>query len=691
MPENHNLLINENSPYLLQHALNPVEWRPWGEDAFAKAKAENKPVFLSIGYSTCHWCHVMAHESFENPETAQALNDGFISIKVDREERPDIDSVYMSVCQAMTGAGGWPLSIFMTPEKLPFFAGTYFPPVARYNMPAFNTILSEISDMWKNNRSRIDASAKEIAAHLRTRVSGDSKTSIATPGAETLKRAFLYFNSEYDKRFGGFRESGPKFPTPHNLTFLLRHWKKTGDPAALNMAVNTLDRINRGGIHDHVGGGFHRYSTDREWFVPHFEKMLYDQALLARAFLEAYQATLKREFADAARDIFDYILRDMTSPEGGFYSAEDADSEGAEGKFYVWTKTELNSLLGNHAALFADFYGVVPNGNFEDSANILHVSQPLDDFAKSRDYDIDKLASILAEGRAKLFVARNRRQRPHLDDKIIASWNGLMISSFAFGARVLGEARYAQAAGKAADFVLTNMRANGRIFRRRRAGDTAVNGFLDDYAFLALALLDLYEATFDPLRIQQANDIADSMIAKFHDPKSGGFFFSSIDNETLISEIKEAYDGAEPSGNSIAALALLKLAKFTENIKYEHLADGVFSAFAAQIEKYPPAFTQMLNALDFAIGPSAEIVVSGDPENPETKEFLKSANSAFLPNAVLAFAPASAAKNPETSYIPIAASKKTDGGKSAAFVCSNRSCKPPAYDIAAFNKILATL
>jgi uncharacterized protein len=683
-----NNLLSEKSPYLLQHAHNPVAWFPWGEDAFAKARAEDKPIFLSVGYSTCHWCHVMAHESFEDAETASYLNEHFVSIKVDREERPDIDSVYMGVCQALTGSGGWPLTIIMTPEKVPFFAGTYFPPESRHNLPGFKTILRQIADLWKNDRDRINEVVGEIAANLESRNNGAADTSAPLPGERTLKRAFLFFNSEYDERFGGFNSTGPKFPTPHNLTFLLRHWKRTGDAAALAIVVNTLDHINRGGIHDHIGGGFHRYSTDREWLVPHFEKMLYDQALLARAFLEAYQATRKQEYADAARDIFNYVLRDMTSHDGGLFSAEDADSEGAEGKFYVWKKSDIDSLLGDNSGMFCDYFGVTKNGNYDEGSNILNISEPVADFAKRHAIETKDLDRILNECRIKLFKARSLRTRPHLDDKIITSWNGLMISALAFGSRVLGEPRYEAAAVKAADFILAKMRKDNTLFRRRRDGETAVRGFLDDYAFLALGLIDLYEATFDPLRIQQANEIADSMILKFHDSKSGGFFFNSSDSEKLVSDVKEAYDGAEPSGNSVAALVLLKLSKFTENAKYEHIAESVFSAFAAHIEKYPPAFTQMLNAVDFAVGPATEVVVSGDVNNPEAKGMIAYSNSVFAPNAVLALAHSTGAGGSATHPVPLAASKKSADGKAAAFVCINRTCKPPVHDVCGLKDLL---
>ncbi|HHT9123488.1 MAG TPA: thioredoxin domain-containing protein, partial [Candidatus Wunengus sp. YC63] len=489
-----NHLINEKSPYLLQHAYNPVDWYPWGEEAFQKAARENKPIFLSIGYSTCHWCHVMEYESFEDEEVAKILNENFVSIKVDREERPDIDNIYMTVCQAMTGSGGWPLNLFLTPERKPFYAGTYFPKTERYGNPGFIAILKQISNLWKTNKESVLTSSEQVVKVLQT-VSEPSTTETLT--SDTLKHAYEQMTGNYDNIYGGFGTS-PKFPTPHNYTFLLRWWKRSNDPTALEIVEKTLDRMGRGGIYDQLGGGFHRYSTDEYWLVPHFEKMLYDQALLAMAYIEAYQATGKEFYADIVKDIFTYILRDMTSPEGGFYSAEDADSEGVEGKCYVWTPDEIIKILGEKdGKIFCDFYDVSKEGNFEEK-NILHVDKEINAFARLEGIKLEDLREMLSKARAKLFTVREKRIRPHKDDKILTSWNGLMIAALAKGAQALNEPKYAQAAMRAADFISNTLRLkDGSLLKRYRLGEAAIPGHLDDYAYFVWGLIDLYEATFE--------------------------------------------------------------------------------------------------------------------------------------------------------------------------------------------------
>ena len=677
---NKNRLAGEKSPYLLQHADNPVDWYPWGDEAFEKAKRENKPIFLSIGYSTCHWCHVMEHESFENEQVAEILNNYFISIKVDREERPDIDAIYMKVCQAMTGGGGWPLTIVMTPDRKPFFAGTFFPADDSFGRKGLKTILAEIHALWESDRDKLLASAESATQIVQT-------TQIASVNVQlderTLNNAFDIFYANYDQEYGGFGGGGPKFPKAHEISFLLRYWKRTNNRIALEMAEKTLASIYRGGMHDHIGGGYHRYSTDRKWLVPHFEKMLYDQAILSRAFLEAYQATGKQVYAKAARDIFDYVLRDMTGSRGGFYSAEDADSEGEEGKFYVWTKKEIDSLLGADAEIFNNYYGVTSGGNFEKGANILYIPNRLSDS------ETKNIAAVLERGRKKLFEARGKRVGPHLDDKVLVSWNGLMISSLAYGSSVLDEPRYAAAAEKAATFIMSEMWKNGRLHRRYRDGEVSVPGFVDDYAFLTLAQVDLYESTFDLKWIVNAKKTADQMMKLFQDDKNGGLVFSAKDNEQLIGDIREAYDGAEPSGNSVAALALLKLSKFTMNSEYEEAGQDIIIAFSSDIARYPVGFAQMLAALDFVLGPSLEIVIAGKSSDPVALDMVRMVNGEFLPNKVLVFYPVDEKKSNIETVIPLTRMKEMIDDKPTAYVCRDFTCKFPTNDILNFKKLLS--
>ncbi len=678
-----NRLAGEKSPYLLQHASNPVDWRPWGDEAFETAARENKPVLLSIGYSACHWCHVMERESFEDEETARILNDNFVSVKVDREERPDIDAIYMAVCQLMTGGGGWPLTVVLTPDKKPFFAGTYFPPEDRHNLKAFKSVLNEINSVWTYRRSDIDSHAGRVALALNEMSKPVEKAAL---DASVMEKAFRNLEAAFDEERGGFG-GAPKFPTPHNLSFLLRHWKNTGDENALSMAERSLRGMAEGGINDHLGGGFHRYSVDREWLVPHFEKMLYDQALLARAYLETYQATGNRFYADTARSILDYVLRDLTGDGGGFLSAEDADSDGSEGAFYVWKKSDIDRVLGGDSAIFCDWHGVTDSGNFERGTNILHTPNDREEFLKARNLTGPELDRIIAEGKAKLLEERNKRARPHRDDKVIASWNGLMISSMAFGAQVLDDPKYARAAERAADFIAANMRADGKLHRRWREGEAAVPAFLDDYAFLVMGLVDLYEATFDPRRIEQASLLAAEMIDKFHDAENGGFRFSGDDNEKLIGEIRAAYDGAEPSGNSVAALALLKLSRFRMDMEMERTARGAIEAFSSRIARNPEAHTQMLAALDFMLATPMEIVIAGNTGDPVAEDMIRIARREFLPNKITVFYPAD---NPGgiSKTIPITQFKEMKEGMTTAFVCRDFACRFPTTDIYKYGDLL---
>jgi uncharacterized protein YyaL (SSP411 family) len=605
-----NHLIHEQSPYLLQHARNPVAWYPWGSEALEKAKREDKPIFLSIGYSTCHWCHVMAHESFEDEEVGRILNESFISIKVDREERPDLDMIYMAACQAITLKGGWPLSIFMTPESKPFYAGTYFPRTSRMGMPGFVDILRRVAAAWKDDRKALLEASDKITKGIQPRMEGESGPS---PGLETLDKAFKQLRQSFDAEWGGFG-SAPKFPIPHNLTFLLRWHRRTGDTMALAMVEKTLDAMRRGGIYDQIGFGFHRYSVDKRWLVPHFEKMLYDQAMLAMAYTEAYQSTGKVRYGRVAEEILTYVLRDMTSAEGGFYTAEDADSEAKEGLYYVWTPAELREHLDKELAdIFCRFYDIGPHGNFEEGRSILHIRAPLEEFAAREKMEVAELESLLAEGRERLLLARGRRVRPLKDDKVLTSWNGLMVAAMAKAYQAIGDPTLLGAAQGAVAFILAALRKPGpRLLRRYRQGDVAYPGYAEDYAFLVWGLIELYEATFEICYLEEAAALNHAMLDLFWDERGGGFFFSGGENEVLIKRSKEIYDGAVPSSNSVAALNLVRLEHMTGDGDLKSKAEQVTRAFAKRIRAYPSAYTQLLAALDFMIGPSREMVVVGD-------------------------------------------------------------------------------
>jgi len=681
-----NRLINEKSPYLLQHAENPVDWYAWGEKAFEKAKKEDKPVFLSIGYATCHWCHVMAHESFEDEEVAQVLNTYFITIKVDREERPDIDKIYMSVCQAMTGRGGWPLSIFMTHGK-PFFAGTYFPKSSRMGMPGFMDILTKIAFLWKNDRGQLLEASKKITKHLAA--ISDSGTSPVALDLETLKKGYKQLELTFDPNWGGFG-TAPKFPTPHHLTFLLRWHKRSGDSMALKMVEKTLDAMRRGGIFDQIGFGFHRYSVDERWLVPHFEKMLYDQALLAMAYTEAYQVTGNEKYAQVAREILTYVQRDMTSPHGGFYSAEDADSEGIEGLFYLFTPHEITKHLGEEQGnLFCRFYHITEKGNFEEGRSILHMPMAPQAFAEKEGMDVRKLEKALEDARKKLFAIRKRRIHPQKDDKILTSWNGLMIAAFAKGYQTFGNQAYADAARKAANFILKNLRtSDGRLLRRYRQGDAAYPGYLDDYTFLIAGLLDLYEATFEVSYLKEAIELNEAMVDIFWDKQGGGLCFTGQGNESLITRSKEVYDGALPSGNSVAALNFLRLSRMTGNINLEQRAEQLIRAFSKQVADQPMAYTQLLIALDFIIGPSQEIVVAGEPTLTNTQAMIHAVQRSFLPNKVLLLRLQGTEGKRLASLSPFVGDMSSINNQPTVYVCENYACKTPIKDVDALKAIL---
>jgi uncharacterized protein len=680
-----NRLAQEKSPYLLQHAENPVDWRPWSEEAFEKARRENKPIFLSIGYSTCHWCHVMEHESFEDEEVAKLMNETFVCIKVDREERPDIDHIYMSVCQAMTGSGGWPLTIVMTPDQKPFFAGTYFPKTGRFGRPGMMELVPKIKELWKTKNDDIIKSADQVAQSLQQSASN-------TPGEElgetVLNTAQAQLAQRYDSTYGGFN-TAPKFPTPHNLNFLLRWYRRSGDQQTLRMVEHTLQSMRRGGMYDHIGFGFHRYATDHKWLVPHFEKMLYDQALMALAYLETYQITKDETYAQTAREIFTYILRDMTSPQGGFYSAEDADSEGEEGKFYVWTEKELRTILSkDEADLVISVLGVTANGNFAEEAsgkligsNILHRKQSLPKTASDRKLSEKELHAQLETIRNKLFAAREKRTHPYKDDKILTDWNGLMIAALARGAQVLDEPRYAQAAQKAVDFVLENLISEkGRLLHRYRNGDTAIQASVSDYAFFIWSLLELYETNFEVTYLQKALDLNEDLLKHYWDEKSGGFFFTPDDGEKLIVRTKEIYDGAIPSGNAVAMLNLLRLARITGDTKLEEKAAAIGKTFSNDINRYPAAYTQLLCAVDFGVGPAYEVVIAGNPKSQDTQAMLKALRSEFIPNKVVLLRPVAEDKPPITQIAAYTQYQKSQNQKATAYVCLNQNCQAPTND-----------
>jgi len=688
-----NHLRNETSPYLRQHAHNPVDWYPWGLEAFEKAQREDKPVFLSIGYSTCHWCHVMAHESFEHPEVARLMNETFVSIKVDREERPDLDNVYMSACQVMTGSGGWPLTIITTPDKKPFFAATYVPRESRFGLAGMMELIPHIREVWATRRGEALSLSDKITAELQ-------QTSRDTANGEldeaTLKLAYEQLAACFDEQHGGF-SCAPKFPTPHNLLFLLRYWKRSGNKAALDMVEKTIQSMRRGGIYDHVGFGFHRYSTDSQWLVPHFEKMLYDQAMLAMAYIEAYQATGNEDYGKTAREIFTYVLRDMTMPEGVFCSAEDADSEGEEGKFYLWTQEQIRQALGNEEADFiAQVFNIEKDGNFTEQAtgrksgaSILHLRKPLGEMASDLNLSQQDLQTHLEVIRRKLFAYREKRVHPMKDDKILTDWNGLMIAALAKGAQAFDEPEYAELACRTADFILGNMRkANGRLWHRHRGEWTGVEANLDDYAFLVWGLIELYGATFDASHLESALELAGDMIRHFWDEDGGGFYLGPDDGESLLVRRKEIYDGAIPSGNSVAMLNLLRLGRMTANSDLEEKAARIGRAFARSVNQSPAAHNQLMIALDFGVGPCHEVVIAGNAQAQDTKAMVEALRTRFLPNKIVLLNPSEQESPGIARLAEFTKNQSSIGGKATAYVCQNHNCKLPTTDI---NKMLELL
>ncbi|TMP90377.1 MAG: thioredoxin domain-containing protein [Verrucomicrobia bacterium] len=711
--EHTNRLAHEKSPYLLQHAHNPVDWYPWGEEAFAKAHRENKPIFLSVGYSTCHWCHVMAHESFENEEVAAIMNREFVNIKVDREERPDVDRVYMTFVQATTGGGGWPMSVWLTPDLKPFVGGTYFPPQDRYGQPGFKKVLERIATAWKENHDNIVEQGGKIVAALQ-----ESQSAAPTQGeidAATLEAAYRQIDRSYDPKEGGFGNA-PKFPRPVTLNFLTRSYardpKSESGKHALEMALFTLRKMAAGGMHDHIGGGFHRYSVDRYWHVPHFEKMLYDQAQLAVAYLDAFQITRDTQYEAIARDTLDYVARDMTSKEGGFFSAEDADSpvvagigdpghgKTAEGAFYIWTKKEIDAALGDAAEIFDFHYGVQAHGNAPEGSdphdefrgkNILierhTIAETAEHFRKTK----EEIAKALAQGREKLFAIRAQRPRPHLDDKIIAAWNGLMISAYSRAAQALDDPPYLEIATRAAKFLQANLYDSSRkiLYRNYREGRSDIGGFADDYAFVIQALLDLYEASFDIEWLKFAMELQETQDRLFFDEKNGGYFSTSGKDESVFLRMKDDNDGAEPAASSVAALNLLRLSQFRDDKQMAQRARKTIDAFATTLSHFPSAMPQMLLALDYSLSKPRQIVIAGKKDVPETKVLLREVHRHFLSRTILFLADGGEGQKYFGEKNEAIRAMSLVNGKPAVYVCENFTCKAPVTEPTALRDLLS--
>jgi uncharacterized protein YyaL (SSP411 family) len=681
-----NHLLHETSPYLKQHAHNPVDWYPWGPEALAKAKKLDRPIFLSIGYSACHWCHVMEHESFEDPEIGKLLNDHFISIKVDREERPDIDQIYMDFVQRYTGHGGWPMSVFLTPDLKPFYGGTYFPPDDRYQgqMPSFKRLLRALIDAWRDQHDDLLKSADQVTQQLRD--GGRVEPASGELDASLIRNAVHYLSRAFDPRDGGFGEA-PKFPHPMEIRLLLRAWKRFGDDDALNMARVTLDHMAMGGVYDQLGGGFHRYSTDARWLVPHFEKMLYDNALLTGAYVEAFQATGSPFYREVVDETLSYVLREMTSPEGPFYSTQDADSEGVEGKFFVWSAAEVEAVLGKELAEpFTYVFDVTPEGNWEGH-NILHRMKSHEQDARLLRMPEPELRDKLAQAKHKLFEVRSRRVWPGRDEKVLTAWNGLMIGAFAQAAQVLDNAGYAATAAKAADFILAKMRGHdGRLLRTYSAGTKAkLNAYLEDYSYLIDALVSLYEATFAPRWIEAAVDVAGVMIEQFWDEQDGGFFFTGRDHETLITRTKDLLDNATPSGNAMAVTSLLRLAALTGRSDLRTKAEGTLRLCRGLMAERPLGNGQMLIGLDFYFGPVQEFAVVGDPAGEETQRVLRAIRAGFRPDKVVALK--ADGQSGMDKVLPLLADKKADGTVTT-YICQNSTCAAPLVGARALEKEL---
>jgi len=700
-----NRLAQEKSPYLLQHAHNPVDWYPWGEEAFSVARSENKPIFLSIGYSTCHWCHVMERESFENEEIAAIMNREYICIKVDREERPDVDRIYMSYVQAATGSGGWPMSVWLTADLRPFFGGTYFPPQNQWGHPGFGAILTQVAEAWRNDRANVEEVGRNVVEQLRKSTEVSPNRAGPAFDAATLDSAFSVFRRSFDSRLGGFG-GAPKFPRVSVHHFLLRHFARTKNPEARDMPLLTLREMTRGGMNDQLGGGFHRYSVDDRWFVPHFEKMLYDQAQITVSLLEAFQITGDPQYADTARATLDYVLRDMTDPGGGFYSAEDADSVisethpdiKGEGAFYIWSMEELPLLLTQPVLdWFCYRYGVQETSNVDNDPhgeftgkNILFQAHSIEQTADHFGQPAATVRKALDQAASTLLQARSKRVRPHLDDKILTAWNGLMISAFAKGGAVLGEARYADAARRAAEFISSTLydSSTGILLRRYRAGEAAIPAFLDDYSMFTQGLLDLYEAQFDLRHLELAERLTQKQRELFEDVQDGGFFSSAADAPDLVLRVKEDYDGAEPSGNSVAVSNLLRLAQMLNRTDFRESAERALAAFASRLQLAPAAVPQMLAACEFALGAPREIIFAGARHSAPLDAMLRELNTRFVPSRVLLLVDSPETRDKLAASVPSIASMSAGEDGTRAYVCRDYTCQLPVSEPSRFAELI---
>lgn len=684
-----NRLINEKSPYLLQHAHNPVDWYPWSEEAFTRAKTEDKALFVSIGYSSCHWCHVMEKESFEDETVAELLNNAFVCVKVDREERPDIDAAYMAACQAMGKNCGWPLNVVMTPAKKPFFVASYIPKDNRYGTIGLLSLVPQLEQVWKTSRTELEAMASEVSEQIAYQPKPQEQEPL---GLQELNEAYDQLYLAFDHNFAGFGDA-PKFPSPHNLLFLLRYYQKIKQPAALTMVERTLRAMRNGGLFDQVGLGFHRYSTDARWLVPHFEKMLYDQAMLVLAYLEAFQATGALKYKVTAKETLDYVLRDLTSPEGGFYSAEDADSEGEEGKFYLWTLEEIKAVLPSDLQDFTiKIFGIKPEGNYVEPGkgktgkNILHLAVPIDQMASELQISMDQVIGKLGKTVNVLFASRNKRIRPNRDEKILVDWNGLTIAALAKASIVIGDKKYYNTATKAADFLLKEIQtSNHRLLHRYAQGEKAIDAFLEDYAFLIFGLIELYEAGFETKYLQASNALAKVMVEDFWDSANDGFFLSAKTGDVSLPRLKQGYDGAYPCGNSVALVDLLRLAALTGDVSFGDYADKLLLAFAWDIRGYPMGHTFMLLGLDFLLGPGYNVTLVGEYENKDTQEMLIEVRKLYRPNLTVTLWNAERAK-----IAPVGVSYSKIDEKATAYVCKGQTCLPPTNDLAKMLEYLST-
>jgi len=677
-----NHLINETSPYLLQHAHNPVDWYPWGEEAFEKARSENKPILLSVGYSACHWCHVMAHESFENEDIAHLMNEHFVNIKVDREERPDVDQIYMNAVQMMTHHGGWPMTVFLTPDAVPFYGGTYFPPQDRYNIPGFPSILIGVAQAYRERQDDIRETGASLITELRRLSETGGSDHPIEP--EMLDAAYAGMIRNYDSVNGGFG-GAPKFPPAMALEFLLRTYVRTGNRDALQMISHTCRKMSHGGMYDQLGGGFHRYSTDSRWLVPHFEKMLYDNALLSRLYLHYFQVSDDQSARETVEGILDYVLREMTHPEGGFYSTQDADSEGHEGKFFVWDIEEIRNMLGETAASrFCDYYNVTPSGNFEGQ-NIPNVTRSIEDVAVAHNVSVSELHASLDESKRLLFDLREKRIKPDRDEKILTAWNGLMMASFAEAGVVLNRPDYTDAARRNAEFVLANLREDGMLLRTWKDGRAKFNAYLEDYAFLAEGLLTLFETTGESRWLQESLALTDRMIEEFWDNEGGGFFFTGKSHEDLIVRSKDYFDNATPSGNSVAAIVLLRLATLTGRENYRNLATAVLREVGDQVRRYPSGFGYALAAADFLLSTPKEVAIVGNNKT-DIQPLLGETWRRYLPNKVVAIG---LGEDLEVAEItPLLANRPLVDGVATAYVCEHYTCKQPVTQVSALREQL---